>query len=78
MLKRRQLRVVATVAAVVAWATMAVARVNGVILDTPALVQTFTLDDHNGKPFAADSLKGHWSLVLAGFTNCPDVCPYNW
>ena len=76
MLKRRQLRLVATVAAVVAWATMAVARVNGVILDSPALVQAFTLDDHNGKPFTADSLKGHWSLVLAGFTNCPDVCPF--
>ena len=41
MLKRRELRVVATVAAVVAWATMAVARVNGVILDSPASVQAF-------------------------------------
>jgi protein SCO1/2 len=76
MLKWRELRVVATVAAVVAWATMAVARVNGVILDSPPVVQAFTLDDHNGKPFTADSLKGHWSLVLAGFTNCPDVCPF--
>jgi protein SCO1/2 len=50
--------------------------VNGVILDSPPVVQAFTLDDHNGKPFTADSLKGHWSLVLAGFTNCPDVCPF--
>jgi protein SCO1 len=75
MLKRRPLLVVATVVAAVAWATMAVARVDGVILDRPAVVQAFTLDDHNGKPFTADSLKGHWSLILAGFTNCPDVCP---
>jgi protein SCO1 len=76
MRMRRQLLVVTTVAAAVAWATVAVARVNGVILDRPALVQAFTLDDHNGKPFTADSFKGHWSLVLAGFTNCPDVCPF--
>jgi len=55
---------------------MAVARVDGVILDSPALVQAFTLDDQNGKPFTVDSLKGHWSLILAGFTNCPDVCPF--
>jgi protein SCO1/2 len=76
IVKRRQLPVVATVAAAVAWATMAVARVDAVVLDRPALVRAFTLDDHNGKPFTADSLKGHWSLILAGFTNCPDVCPF--
>jgi protein SCO1/2 len=76
IVKRRQLLVVATVAAAVGWATMAVARVDAVILDRRALVQAFTLDDHNGKPFTVDSLKGHWSLILAGFTNCPDVCPF--
>ena len=74
--KRSQFLVVAMVTAAVAWATMAVARVDGIILDRPAFVQAFTLDDHNGKPFTADSLRGHWSLILAGFTNCPDVCPF--
>src|SRR5262249_46044611 len=76
MFTRRQLLVIATVAAAVACATVAMARVNAVILDRPTLVEAFTLDDHNGNPFTADSLKGHWSLVLAGFTNCPDVCPF--
>jgi protein SCO1/2 len=76
MLNVRLLLLVATAAAAVACATMAAARVDGVILDRPVLVQPFTLNDHNGKPFTADSLKGRWSLVLAGFTNCPDVCPF--
>ena len=76
IIERRQLLVVATVVAAVALTTVAVARVDAVILDRPALVQAFILDDHNGKPFTADSLKGHWSLILAGFTNCPDVCPF--
>ena len=30
----------------------------------------------HGKPFTADTLKGRWSLVLAGFTHCSDVCPF--
>jgi len=76
MRKRRQLLAVNIIAAAVACATIAMARVSGVVLDRPQLVQAFTLDDHNGKPFTADSLKGHWSLILAGFTNCPDVCPF--
>lgn len=28
-----------------------------------------------GAPFAAERLKGRWSLVFFGFTSCPDVCP---
>jgi protein SCO1 len=51
-------------------------RVNGIILDDPSLLQSFALDDHNGKPITAESFKGRWSLVLAGFTHCPDVCPF--
>jgi protein SCO1/2 len=51
-------------------------RVNGVILDRPTPLQSFALDDHNGKPVTAESFKGRWSLVLAGFTHCPDVCPF--
>jgi protein SCO1/2 len=64
------------VVAAVALTTMALARVEGIILDRPAEVQPFTLLDHNDKPFTADQLKGRWTLMLAGFTNCPDVCPF--
>lgn len=37
--------------------------------------QGYTLTDHRGGAFTADSLEGGWSLVFAGFTHCPDICP---
>ena len=73
---RRQSLLAAALAAAFAWAASAAARVDGIILDRPLPVQAFTLNDHDGKPFTADSLAGHWSLILPGFTNCPDVCPF--
>ena len=35
----------------------------------------FNLSDHDGKPFSPTQLKGQWSFLFFGFTNCPDVCP---
>jgi protein SCO1/2 len=35
----------------------------------------FSLIDHHGRAFGAAALKGHWSLLLFGYTNCPDFCP---
>lgn len=29
----------------------------------------------DGKPFAAERLRGRWSLLFFGYTSCPDVCP---
>lgn len=48
---------------------------SGVMLGAPRPVAEFTLTDHDGQPFANAQLRGHWSLVFAGFTHCPDVCP---
>lgn len=31
--------------------------------------------DQNGQPFGNEQLRGHWSILFFGFTNCPDVCP---
>jgi protein SCO1/2 len=73
---RRRFLVLAAAGAAVAWAAGAMARVEGIILDRPLPVPAFTLSDHDGKPFTADSLAGRWSLILPGFTNCPDVCPF--
>lgn len=38
------------------------------------LVQ-FNLRDHNNNVFSPAQLKGQWSYLFFGFTNCPDVCP---
>lgn len=35
----------------------------------------FSLTDQNGNRVTAEDLKGKFSLVLFGFTFCPDVCP---
>ncbi len=73
---RRRILVAAAACAAIWSGAVAAPRVNGVILDRPSPLQAFALDDHNGRPFTADSFKGRWSLVLAGFTHCPDVCPF--
>jgi protein SCO1/2 len=33
------------------------------------------LIDHNGRRFSLDELRGRFTLLFFGFTNCPDVCP---
>lgn len=48
---------------------------SGVLLGTPRPVAEFALTDHEGRPFTREQLHGRWSLVFAGFTHCPDVCP---
>jgi protein SCO1 len=35
----------------------------------------FSLIDHQGRAFGPEKLKGRWSLVFFGYTNCPDFCP---
>lgn len=45
------------------------------VLPTPAPLANFNLADHEDQPFTRDSLRGHWSMIFFGFTNCPDICP---
>ncbi len=35
----------------------------------------FSLIDHHGRAFGPAALTGHWSLLMFGYTNCPDFCP---
>ncbi|HEY5264799.1 MAG TPA: SCO family protein [Steroidobacteraceae bacterium] len=35
----------------------------------------FSLIDQRGQKFGPANLKGHWSLMFFGYTNCPDFCP---
>jgi protein SCO1/2 len=48
---------------------------SGTLLKQPRLIEPFQLADSSGAPFDNARLQGHWSLVFAGFTFCPDVCP---
>jgi protein SCO1/2 len=41
----------------------------------PTAIAQFNLTDQFGQPFGLERLKGQWSLVVLGFTSCPDVCP---
>lgn len=38
-------------------------------------ITDFSLVDHAGEPFTRDRLRGQWTLLFFGFTNCPDICP---
>jgi protein SCO1 len=33
------------------------------------------LIDHQGRSFGRANLRGHWSILFFGYTNCPDFCP---
>ena len=35
----------------------------------------FSLIDGQGRPFGPAELKGRWSILFFGYTNCPDFCP---
>jgi len=45
------------------------------LLPTPRVLPAFSLQQSDGTPLTSDELKGHWTLVFLGFTNCPDICP---
>jgi protein SCO1/2 len=45
------------------------------VLDVPRTLADFTLVDHTEQAFDRESLKGQWSLIFFGFTNCGGVCP---
>jgi protein SCO1/2 len=48
---------------------------SGTALESPRRIGAFRLTDHRGREFTPESLRGGWSLVFAGFTQCPDACP---
>jgi protein SCO1 len=35
----------------------------------------FSLIDQRGQPFGPNNLRGRWSMLFFGYTNCPDFCP---
>lgn len=47
----------------------------GTVLPEPRPLPEFSLLDHHGRPFGRAELAGQWTLLFAGFTHCPDICP---
>ena len=47
----------------------------GTVLPEPRSLPEFSLLDHHDRPFGRADLVGQWTLVFAGFTHCPDICP---
>lgn len=48
---------------------------SGTILAPARALADFSLTDNQGRSFGAQNLRGHWSLMFFGYTNCPDYCP---
>lgn len=48
----------------------------GIPVMSPAIpLPAVTLTDQHRQAFPMSKLKGGWSLMFFGFTNCPDICP---
>ena len=48
---------------------------SGTILAPARPLADFSLIDNQGRSFGSENLRGHWSLMFFGYTNCPDYCP---
>src|SRR5580704_7994292 len=47
----------------------------GTYLSPRRALPDFSLIDQRGQPFGPGNLRGHWSMMFFGYTNCPDFCP---
>lgn len=50
-------------------------KIDGVVISPAKEVLNFRLTDNNGQPFTKENLKGHWTMMFFGFSNCGLVCP---
>lgn len=65
----------AAIYALSAWDTVELRLATGIVLPEPRELPEFQLVDQHSQPFRRASLEGSWTLLFAGFTHCPDVCP---
>jgi protein SCO1/2 len=49
--------------------------VTGTWLAPRRALADFSLTDQQGRKFGSANLRGHWSIMFFGYTNCPDFCP---
>ncbi|WP_323750033.1 SCO family protein [Marinobacter sp.] len=48
---------------------------NTYVYDQPRELTAFTLTNEQGETVTREGLKGRWTFVFVGYTNCPDICP---
>jgi protein SCO1 len=68
---------IAGIAASLLWRhpAAAVKLTTGTLLAPGQELADFSLIDQHGRVFGSANLRGHWSLLFFGYTNCPDFCP---
>lgn len=47
----------------------------GTLFTPSQALPDFSLIDSQGQSFGPANLRGHWSMLFFGYTNCPDFCP---
>ena len=47
----------------------------GSYLSPSRALPDFSLIDHHGQKFGPANLRGSWSMMFFGYTNCPEFCP---
>jgi protein SCO1/2 len=47
----------------------------GTLITPSRRLPQFSLIDQHGRAFGTADLRGHWSVLFFGYTNCPDFCP---
>jgi len=52
-----------------------ISKLKATVLSVPRPLADFKLTDNRGKAFTKESLKGHWTMLFFGYTNCPGICP---
>lgn len=49
--------------------------IDGILVPQPTAMADFKLMNTAGKSFTKEDLKGKWTFLFFGFTNCASVCP---
>lgn len=50
-------------------------QIQGFLWPEPKELQAFSVVDHANQEFNLDNIRGKWSFLFFGYTNCPDICP---
>jgi protein SCO1/2 len=50
-------------------------QIEGFLWPEPKHIGTFRTFDQDDREFGIEQLRGHWSFLFFGYTNCPDICP---